>query len=553
MSIWRRIFRQRTEARPGRPAAHGRARLAAKYDAAQTTTDNSRHWANADDLAPDAAASPDVRRILRRRGRYEQFNNPYTDGILQTLASDIVGNGPRLQMQTVSETVNALIETEFHEWCEAIGLSEKLRLMIETRAAAGECFARMVVNPRLPTNVKLDLVLYEPDQVATPDQRVLFDLNETDGIEFDAYGNPSVYHVLKQHPGDTAQLVAMPLDYERVPADEMIHLFKPRRPGQRRGIPQITSALPLFADRRGFQKSVVAAARVAAEMGAVMLETDLPGHTDSFVEGEAFDTLDIERGMMTVSPAGYKAKQLDAKQPTTTYSDFDDKMINETARPLNMPFNVAACNSSKYNYASGRLDHQTYDRSIEVDHGDLERKVLNRVLARWMSDALRIPGYLPFRTASLVRRRIPHDWLWRGRDHVDPVKEAQAEKIKLASGTLTLADSLARAGKDVESHIATKKKEAKLLADAGLTKTEPLTGPQLTGAVTVLTALAQGLLTQEAAVELLVSVGMPRDKAEAACENAPSAPPVPSPKPSTNGNGNGNGRPVTPVSAGRLS
>jgi hypothetical protein len=31
------------------------------------------------------------------------------------------------------------------------------------------------------------------------------------------------------------------------------------------------------------------------------------------------------------------------------------------------PFNVAAGNSSGYNYASGRLDHQTYFKAIRVD------------------------------------------------------------------------------------------------------------------------------------------------------------------------------------------
>ena len=41
--------------------------LRARYDAAVTTTDNRRHWANADALSADAAASADVRRTLRNR------------------------------------------------------------------------------------------------------------------------------------------------------------------------------------------------------------------------------------------------------------------------------------------------------------------------------------------------------------------------------------------------------------------------------------------------------------------------------------------------------
>jgi hypothetical protein len=37
-----------------------------------------------------------------------------------------------------------------------------------------------------------------------------------------------------------------------------------------------------------------------------------------------------------------------------------------------MPFNVAAGNSSGYNYASGRLDHQTYFKAIRVEQAQLE-------------------------------------------------------------------------------------------------------------------------------------------------------------------------------------
>ena len=57
-------------------------RLRAKFDAAQSTPDNRRHWANADGLSADAAASPAVRQTLRNRARYEVANNSYARGIV---------------------------------------------------------------------------------------------------------------------------------------------------------------------------------------------------------------------------------------------------------------------------------------------------------------------------------------------------------------------------------------------------------------------------------------------------------------------------------------
>jgi len=70
----------------------------AKFDSAQTNADNRRHWANADGLSADAAASPAVRQTLRNRARYEVANNSYARGIVLTLANDVTGTGPRLPM-----------------------------------------------------------------------------------------------------------------------------------------------------------------------------------------------------------------------------------------------------------------------------------------------------------------------------------------------------------------------------------------------------------------------------------------------------------------------
>ena len=79
------------------------------------------------------------------------------------------------------------------------------------------------------------------------------------------------------------------------------------------------------------------------------------------------DLVELERRMATVLPGGWRMGQIQAEQPSTTYGEFKKEILNEIARCLNMPFNVAAGNSSGYNYASGRLDHQIYYKSIRVD------------------------------------------------------------------------------------------------------------------------------------------------------------------------------------------
>jgi lambda family phage portal protein len=456
-------FRAGRTAKTPRPQAPWRV-VRARFDSAQTTPDNRRHWAAADGLSPNSAIRPEVRRILRNRARYEVANNAYARGIVLTLANDTIGTGPRLQMLTEDPAVNRQVEEAFGQWALAMGLADKLRTMRMARADSGEMFGVLTRNPLLATAVKLDWQIFEAEQVATPpDEPGALGPNAVDGIVVDAHGNPVEYHVLNVHPGETSVYISP--EFRRLPAQTVIHYFRADRPGQRRGIPDITPALPLFAQLRRYTLAVIAAAETAADFAAVL-------YTDSPANGEAdpvepMDTVDLERRMATVLPGGWKLGQVAAEQPATTYSEFKKEILNEIARCLNMPFNVAAGNSSGYNYASGRLDHQTYFKSIRVEQAAIEITVLDRLLAAWLREAVLIEGFLPQSLRSL-NAATPHRWFWDGQEHVDPAKEASAQATRLANNTTTLADEYARKGQDWEVQLRQRAKEVALMNQLGL-------------------------------------------------------------------------------------
>jgi len=436
----------------------------ARYDAAATNPDNRRHWANADGLSANAANSAEVRRVLRNRSRYEVANNSYARGIVLTLAHDVVGTGPRLQLLTPDGDANNRIESEFMLWAKAVGLAEKLRTMRMARAEDGEAFVVLTSNPRLPTAVRLDLILVEADQVATPDLNPLRE-NAVDGIVFDESGIPVEYHLLKQHPGDSRFSGGNVLDYDRIPAESVIHWFRADRPGQARGVPDIMSALPLFAQLRRFTLAVIAAAETAADFAGI-LYTDAPANGEADA-AEPFEPIELEKRALLTMPGGWKMSQLQAEQPATTYAEFKREILNEIARCLNMPYNVAAANSSGYNYASGRLDHQTYFKAIRVEQSHLECVVLDRILAAWLDEAALIPGLLPEGLPLVASWQ--HRWFWDGHEHVDPQKEATAQATRLASHTTTLADEYARRGQDWETQLRQRAKEVALMQELGLT------------------------------------------------------------------------------------
>jgi lambda family phage portal protein len=437
-------------------------RVRGKFDVAESGEDR-RHWANADAFAADAALSPMVRRTMRNRARYERQNNSYLAGMSATLANDLVGTGPRLQLQFGDDENARMIERAFFDWSWQIDLASKLRTMREALVVDGEAFAMMITNPRMP-GVQLDLRLVESEMVATPTelmaQSITPDGSTVDGMEFDTVGNVTAYQVLNYHPGSNFRVNT--LEFQRVPASQMVHWFRPLRPGQHRGMPEVTPALKLFAQLRRYTEAVCAAAETAADFAGFLRTNSPAAEVD---EVEAFAEMPIEKRSMVTLPDGWTFEQLKAEQPTSTYAMFKRELIGEIGRCLGLPFNVSALDSSSYNYASGRMDHQVYATTQRIMRDDLERKLLDRVLEAWVNEAT-LAGYMPQGVPAFSE--WDWSWQWDGKEHVDPKKEADAAETRLRNHTTTLAAEYAKQGKQWDVELRQRAAEVALMDELGL-------------------------------------------------------------------------------------
>lgn len=464
----------------------------AKFDAASTTPEALRHWRGADNLSADAELLPGVRHLVVGRSRFEVANNGFLNSILQTLADDTVGTGPRLQLffddpeydiDRDDDRERAKLqrrEIRFRKYARSIKLASKLRLARLAKARDGEVFFQKVVNPRLPGVNKIDLVLYETEQVGSSAMKDVEEYwkngvpKEVDGILYDRSGNPSQYRFWRVHPG-AVNGVGSFSDFYLVPAASVIHYAHLTRPGQHRGFPEIAGGLTVFNDLRRYANAVVAAAETAAVI-SLILETDTVPDPDEYDLGDEItedgkrvrqiqftDVVPIAKNAGVALAEGWKAHQLKAEQPTSTYSDFVDAKLNEAARALSMPFNVAKGNSSGYNYASGRLDHQVYHRKIAIERREIEETILDDLFSGWEAiDRACYPEDYDFEYS------VDHSWMWDGFSHVDPAKEASAQASRLASGTTTLQEECAAQGKDYEVVLRQRGHEEKLKRKYGV-------------------------------------------------------------------------------------
>ena len=303
---------------PELQARHPPTMIRLKYDAAQTTPENARHWAMADGLSADGSMTPEIRRTLRNRARLEVANNAYARGMILTLADVCIGTGPRLQMLSDDEDFNSIIEEEFVAWAEAIRLAERLKTLRMSKIADGESFCALLKNPKVRHPVEIDLRPVETDRVTSPYPTVT---NEVDGVEYDSFGNPVQYHVSSEHPGDGSIWHGT---FSAIPSEFMLHWYRSDRPGQSRGLPEIMPALPLFAQLRRYTLAVLAAAETAADFAAVMY-TDSPAQGDEAEAPTPYDLVPLEKRMLTVMPDGWKIGQIRAEQPTTPTQNSNEK------------------------------------------------------------------------------------------------------------------------------------------------------------------------------------------------------------------------------------
>ena len=467
--------RHQPKARSGRKAAPAarapravtvvKQPVRARYDAAQTS-DDSRHWANADALSANAALNPDVRRTIRNRARYERANSAYVHGILTTKSNDLIGTGPRVQLATGNVDADRAIARAWFDWSWRVRLADKLRVASEAKVVDGEAFAILFTNRRLDSRgVQLDLRLVEADQIATPSldytSTISPDGSLVDGLELDADGNVAFYHVLKAHPGANFQIGTWQSD--RLPADRVLHWFRATRPGQYRGVSELACCLRLCGNMRRYTEAVIRAAEIAADLAA-FVHSNSPAATVD--EVDPFAAIEIEKGTLTTLPEGWDVSQLKAEQPTNTHQAFTRTILGEIARGVNLPYHKAAFDASSYNYSSARLDGQLHDQNVRVERDELERSWLDRLFGEWLDEALLVPGLIP---AGLPAASTWNwAWVWDGHDGVDPVKEANATETKLATLTTSLSAEYAKQGKQWDVELRQIAAERQLMGELGL-------------------------------------------------------------------------------------
>lgn len=428
----------------------------------------------ADWLTGVSSTNADIRRdlpILRQRSRDLFANNEYAKRFGDLLEQNLIGPmGISYQAQVKKprgeqeEKANIELERAWEDWghvgeCDVTGgmsFHELCELVATTAAIDGECFVRKVRG--YPNKYGFALQIIDSDRLEEHHHDAMKDGGINMSIEVDSWDRPRAYHVLSKHPGDHwIQQDLSRSDRMRIPASDMVHLFRRKRPGQVRGIPWAHAVMMRNRRLGAYEEAEIIAAQIAAsKMGFYKptenIGSNLADQNEPTGGQHPSDRLrqlkDSSPGTFEELPYGYDFQEWKPDHPAGNYAPF----VNDGRHGLAVGYNVAHSSLTgelgQVNYSSARIGL--------LDERDSWRKLqrwfigsfVHPIYEAWLEQAF-LAGKIAITPEQYVRAFTPK-WQPRGWDWVDPLKDAQADSEALANGLTTRTKILAAKGEDFE-------------------------------------------------------------------------------------------------------
>ena len=401
--------------------------------------------------------------VLRNRSRELVRDNEFARRYMNLLKTNVVGeNGFHLQVKARNDDGkldapgNTIIENSWKRWGRygsptADGRMSWLdcqRYCIEALARDGEVFVKKLDGRSYTDNFAIQFL--ESDLIDEKKNETLPNGNQIRmGVELDQYHRPVAYWVLTAHPGDRFNYSRQSQKHQRIPADEIIHIFMPTRTHQTRGEPFMAPVLSAMKQMAAYREAEIVAARIgASKMGILTTPSG-----DDFVGNDEIDdhvpVIDVEPGTFHQLPAGYAMDMFDPNHPNTSFAEFETAILRGIASGLNVSYASLSNDLSSVNYSSirqGALDERDGYRSLQMF---VIQHFIEPVYRQWLSNAMDF-GSFPIPISKFDKFADNSHFRGRGWNWVDPLKEINAAVVGLQNGILSMQDVAAHYGRDVE-------------------------------------------------------------------------------------------------------
>lgn len=394
-------------------------------------------------------------------------NEPIIRSYLSMCEKNIIGkSGFSLQCQLkkddniLDEELNNSIEWAWWEFGKTsngfltvdggMGHNEFDSLILRTLLIDGEVFIRIHKNAKNPFGLSFEMI-----DAAAIDFTKQQEFNSNGvaiilGVEVDRKYKPLAYYVRE---GTVTAYTAGKI--ERVPANEIIHLYKREFPAQTRGIPPFNACLDSIKQLQDYRIAELMGAKTSACLGIFYERNNMTTSGDFLDQsmneennaGEFINSL--EPGMASIAPTGYSVKSVTPTHPNSGYYEFNKSILTQMASSLGVSYAKLCKDYSAVNYSS--LREGTID---EAAYFSAQQEFL---INNWKEKEfeLFIESYIVNGNTSLKPSRLKdilwyHQWVTVRRAYFDKGKDILAEKYAIEMGIKSPIMLLEEEGKDVD-------------------------------------------------------------------------------------------------------
>jgi lambda family phage portal protein len=416
-------------------------------------------------------------RTVIARSRYLSANNPYAAQAKETYVSALVGCGIKPSPLTSDPTLKAALQEAFGDWTDEsdsdwlTDFYGQQGIIAGEMFEAGECFVRLRSRrPEDGLSVPLQLQILPAEMLPLDKNMPLSNGRRIEcGIEFDAIGKRVAYHFLRQHPGSDKIFDATASQITIVPADEVLHLYKPIRAGQIRGLPHTLSAIAKLALMDQYDDAELERKRCAALFAAFVTRplpddaehplqlrssTAIEQAGDSPLLSAPENSWSLQPGATIDLELGEDIKFSEPADVGGNYEVFQYRTLLSIAAGFGVPYAAMTGDLRQTSYGSIRAGLVEFRRRVEaMQHAIMVYQFCRPVWQRWLDDAV-LAGTLPIKFDVYLNRRrelrrikwITPKWEW-----IDPLKDLQAEKLAVDNGFKSRSDVIEAIGDDREA------------------------------------------------------------------------------------------------------
>lgn len=410
-------------------------------------------------LSTDANTAARNLQLIRDRSRDLVRNNPWASRAVSVITNNTVGWGIHAKI-----TGPKRLETFWEEWAERVfcdadgqlniyGLQQ---LVLRTAVESGSALVRRRWRrPEDGLPLPLQLQILEPDYLDNSKDGQLRNGHQVtgriiDGIEFDAIGRRVAYHLFRRHPGDAT---GWQNESVRVPADDVLHIYRVDRPGQVNGVPWAAPIIIKLRDLDEYEDAYLLRQKIANLFAAFV--TDQEGDPSTAASyGEK-----LEPGSIEILPPGRNVEF--ATPPRTDgYGNYTRDVMRAVAAGFGITYESLTGDYSQVNFSSARMGGQEMGRNIESWRWQMLIPQFCGGTWRWFLEAAELMG--------VNTSRASVNWTPPARILTDPAREYPAIRDAVRSGLLTLPEAIREQGYDPEQMLQEMAENAKMLDKLGL-------------------------------------------------------------------------------------